>query len=339
MAAPSVGTILGDTGFKKWWEKEHSGLSWDTQVERGKRNWLADYEAYLISTGIYPPWKTTEPPTEEESPPSDYTPEQIAEYEAYLAALEQYPDSGLPVPKDIDDYFKNRDKWQDEYVPPEEPTEEEIEEREYTDEEKREYYTYRNYERAYRDPDDWVAFDIEDYFKNWDIAQEQLGEWQTEEVEREREQTEYEREREEAERWALSPEESARRREEGYEYSQWVRERAEYGAKEAYRETPEYGQTFSNWFSSEASKSQPLEAFIKGMFGELRTEYQTGMPRLTGFPTREEARAEAGRREAGFEAWLPKQLPELEQKFWAQAPWKREERPGLFAPRIRTVSF
>lgn len=370
MAAPTTGEILKDAGFKKWWEKEHSGLNWETQVGRAQRNWLADYEQYLTSLGIYPPWKTTEPTPEPKPTPEGYTPEQIAEYEAYLAALEQYPDSGLPVPKDIDDYFENKDKWLEEYVPPTpEPTPEE-EEREYTDEEKREYYTYRNYASSYGDPNDWYPLNIEDYFKNWNIAQEQLGEWHSEELEREGEQAEYEREREEAEQWGLSPEESARRREESYEYSQWLRERsreaaehelgpeeaarrreesyeyslwskerAKYGALEAYRETPEYGQTFSSWFSSEASKSQPLQAFIEGMFGKLRTEYQAGLPRLTGFPTREEARAEAGKREAGFEAWLPKQLPGLEEKFWEQPPWKREERPGLFAPRIRSVAL
>lgn len=317
-------------------------MHWDTQVERGQRNWLADYEVYLISQAIYPPWKATEAPPEGE-PPFGYTPEQIAEYEAYLAFLKEYPDMGLPAPKDIDDYFANKDEWQDDYVPPEpappEPTPPEEPGREYTEEEKREYYTYRNYASVYGDPNDWYPLNIEDYFKNWDTAQEQLGEWQSEELKSTTEQEQYEREREEAEAWALSPEEAARRREESYEYSQWAKERSEYAAQEAYHETPEYGQSFSDWFGSTASKSQPLQSFIKGMFGELKTEYQAGLPTLTGFPTREEARAEAERRETGFERWLPKQMQGLKQQFWAQAPWQREERPGTFAPRVRSVAF
>jgi len=324
MAAPTIGQILADAGFKTWWGKQNPGLTWNTQIERGKRDWLADYEGYLISQGIYPPWRGGETDTLPE-PEGGYTEDQQAEYEAYLEYLKENPDSGLPTPKDIDDYFKNRDSWIEDYTPPEEIEGETEEKREYTDEEKREYNTWKNYAYTYGDPDDWYALDIDDYFKNKNLADEQLTEWQG----REAEEKQYE----------LSPEEQARRQQESYDYTQWARSQAEYGAQEAYAETPEYAQSFTEWFGTKGTKSQPLQSFIEGMFGKLKTQYEATQPREIGYPTREEARAEAARREAGFEAWLPTQTPELEKQFWAQSPYERGERPGTFAPRIRSVNW
>lgn len=236
-----------------------------------------------------------------EAEPSAPTQEQIEEYNNYLDYLKAHPDKELPKPFDIQDYLKHRDEWapgwmEEEPTPwPEEP------EPYYSDEEVREYNTYRDYGSRFRDPGDWMPVDIADYFRNWDTAQEQLTEWKTLATKEEQQKTERE--------------------------------------QEAYGEAPEYGQSFSNWFGAQGSRSQPLQSFIEGMFGTLRTQYQATQPRLTGFPTREEARTEAERREAGFEAWLPKQIPAVEEQFWAQAPRRRWEAPGTFAPRIRSVAF
>jgi len=251
---------------------------------------------------------------EQAQEPSAPTQEQIGEYHNYLDYIKAHPDAELTTPFDIYDYLEHRDEWAPSWME-EEPTPwPDVPEPYYSDEEVREYNTYLDYRSRFGDPDDWRPVDIEDYFRKWDIAQEQLGEWKTEE------------------QYQLSPEEQARRREESYARSQ-------YAAQEAYHETPEYGESFSNWFGTQGTKSQPLQSFIEGMFGKLQTEYQAGLPTLTGFPTREEARAEAEKRQTGFEAWLPQQIPAVEEQFWAQSPRQRWEAPGTFAPRIRTVAF
>jgi len=304
----------------------------------------------------------------EEGEPSAPTQEQIGEYHNYLDYIKAHPDADLTTPFDIYDYLEHRDEWAPSWMEGEPTPWPEVPEPYYSDEEVREYATYQNYASRFGDPDDWHPVDIEDYFKNWDIAQEQLGEWKgldyTPEQQREyqgykdlasyREPgdwlaadiedffTNYDQAKQQQNIWLgkyqieeeskLSPEEQARRREESYARSQ-------YAAQEAYHETPEYGQSFSNWFGAQGTKSQPLQSFIEGMFGKLQTQYQAGLPTLTGFPTREEARAEAEKREAGFEAWLPQQVPAVEEQFWAQSPRQRWEAPGTFAPRIRSVAF
>ena len=69
------------------------------------------------------------------------------------------------------------------------------------------------------------------------------------------------------------------------------------------------------------------------------SKFKLTQPELTGYPTREEARAEAARRESGFQAWLPGQVPELEQKYWAQRPEQRGERLWMQSPNTRMVNW
>ena len=305
-------------------------------------------------------------PRPEPTPETEtYNAVQIAEYEAYLEFIGNNPDAGFPVPRDIDDYFERRDEWEKEYAPPPPPPEEEAppseevppgeepppreevppgeevppEEAEYSDEDYREYYTYRNYASAYGDPSDWYPLNIADYFANWDISQEQLTEWKAEETAKATERTEYEQEREEAKQYDLSPLESALRRQESYEYGKWARAQSKYGAQEAYRETPEYGKQLYGWLGGQEPKSEPLQQWMRAMFPTFQREYEAGLPRLTGFPTREAARTEATKREAGLEQWLGAQESALEERFYMQRPYERGERPSLFAPRLREVSY
>ena len=355
------------------------------------------------------------------------TKDQEADYADYLAFIKQYPDLGLPVPQNINDFIEHQAEWEKEFAPSPEPPEPEEpptplepkkpeytyeqgrefidyrkyaykygdpydweadtiddyfknlnvvrrqlrdwkakEAREgeegekaskYTDDQYREYNTYKNYASAYGDPADWYPVNIGDYFGNYDVAQEQLKEWRQEETEkgaergrqkeeyeaekseRARQRKEYEAKQAEYERWALSPEEQARRREEGYQSALESRARAEYAAREAYGEAPEYRTSFSNWLQTQGSQSQYLKDYIENKYPSLRTQYEATQPRLTGYPTREEARAEAERREVGFKAWLPTQLPSVEEEFWGQRPTERGERPAAYAPRMRHIAW
>jgi len=123
------------------------------------------------------------------------------------------------------------------------------------------------------------------------------------------------------------------------EYSEWSMQQAEYRAQEGYRETPQYGQVFDPWLEEQGQFSGALAAFTEKEYPSLVSKYKATQPRLTGYPTREEARAEAGRREAGFGGWLGGETPELEQKYWGQTPLMRGERPYMYQPTMRTVNW
>ena len=227
----------------------------------------------------------------------------------------------------------------------------------YTDAQNREYNTYKRYASAYGDPKDWYPVNTKDYFDNYDVTQEQLNEWKQEEKEAgtkrkelETERAEYERQqaadraeqqakRAEYEKWALSPEEQARRREESHQAGLEAKARAEYARQEAYGEAPGYQEPFSQWLQTQGDQSQYLRDYIESKYPSLRTQYEATQPRLTGYPTREEARAEAERRETGFKAWLPAQLPTVEAEFWGQAPAQRGERPQVYSPRSRYIAW
>jgi len=71
----------------------------------------------------------------------------------------------------------------------------------------------------------------------------------------------------------------------------------------------------------------------------LQARYEAGLPRLTGYPTREEARAEAARREAGFKGWLTGQTPGIYQEYMGQRPAARGERLYMQSPRTRTANW
>ena len=174
--------------------------------------------------------------------------------------------------------------------------------------------------------EDWRPSNIEDWIANYDYAQQQLAGWQQQ----------YQAEAVEAEavdQYALDPAEAARRREEAYRESR-------YAAQERYGEQPRYQEIFGGWLPQAAEQmSGALLKYTRGQYPSLRTEYQAGQPRLTGYPTREEARAEATRREAGWQAWLPQRVPKLEQEYWAQRPAERGERLYMQAPVMRAVNW
>ena len=411
---PTRKQILGDKLFLQWADAKgyaRLGFARTELAPRSDEELIQLYREFYFDKGILPPWETASTPT-----PSS-TAQQQADYNDYSAFIKQYPELGLPVPKDINDFIEHQAEWEKEFAPSSEPEPEEHEAPEpepgehgyqYNDDQIREYYTYRNYASAYGDPKDWYPNDIDDYFKNYDVAQEQLNEWTQEEKDQEKptytdaqnreyntykryasaygdpndwyalgvkdyfdnydtaqtqltkwqqeeidkgvKQTEYEAEQTkqkaeyeakqaEYEKWALSPEEQARRREEGYQSALESRARAEYARQEAYGEAPEYQKPFSQWLQTQGDQSQYLKDYIESKYPSLRTQFTATQPRLTGYPTRERARAEAERREAGFKAWLPVQLPTVEAEFWGQAPAQRGERPQVYNPRSRYIAW
>ena len=300
---------------------------------------LSLYRRFYLDKGILPPWEAA--PISAPSP--TLTAQQKADYKDYLAFIKQYPELGLPVPKDIRDFVENQEKWANEFVPPEEPGPKEPELGEpgykYTDEQNREFNTYRRYASAYGDPKDWYPISIDDYFKNHDVALEQQKEWKAEETTKAEEQAEREAKQAEYGKWALSPEEQAERREESYQAGLEAKARTEYARQEAYGETPRYQEPFVAWLATQGDKSMALQNYIESKYPSLRTQYEATQQRLTGYPTRERARAEAGRRETGFEAWLSTQLPAVEEEFWGQPPARRGERPAAYAPRMRHINW
>ena len=122
-------------------------------------------------------------------------------------------------------------------------------------------------------------------------------------------------------------------------YAEEARARTEYAAQEAYHEAPMYPETFSQWAQEQSDTSQALQAYIKSQYPSLQAEYKAEVGRLTGFPTREEARTEAGRRERGWESWLGERMPETTQEYYAQRPAQRGERLWMQAPTLRTVNW
>ena len=101
-----------------------------------------------------------------------------------------------------------------------------------------------------------------------------------------------------------------------------------------------YKETFSSWLPKQASAmSGALTSYVESQYPSLQARYEAGLPRLTGYPTREEARAEAARREAGFKGWLTGQTPGIYQEYMGQRPTERGERPYMYAPATREVGW
>ena len=127
---PTREQILRDTGFVAWYELK--GVK-DPDRLKDIRSFpdeelLQLYKDYYMARGVAPPWEITPAPTP--TPTKTPTAQQQADYNDYLAFIKQYPELGLPVPKDIWDFIENQEKWMKEFVPsePEEPKEPEPEE-------------------------------------------------------------------------------------------------------------------------------------------------------------------------------------------------------------------
>jgi len=100
-----------------------------------------------------------------------------------------------------------------------------------------------------------------------------------------------------------------------------------------------YGETFDAWLENQGQFSGALEKFAESQYPSLQARFEAEAGRLTGYPTREEARTEAERREAGFQAWLGGETPAIEQKYYGQTPLARGERPYMYQPTMRTVNW
>lgn len=247
---------------------------------------------------------------------SGYTREQIDSYDRFTAFASKYGNIEDYQPTDLADYLANigraqqqLDLWVQEAGP---------EAAGFIDDEIRQFKDYQQWYYEYGKPGDWMPVDVGDFITNYETAQQQLSIWQQQAGE--------------VDEYALDPGEAARRREEAYREGR-------YAAEERYRETPRYSETFAGWIGQQGDVSQALKGYIEKEYPSLRTEYQAGLPRLTGYPTREEARAEATRRETGWEAWLGEKRPEVYQEYMTQRPAERGERLWMQQPTMREVNW
>jgi len=242
--------------------------------------------------------------------------QQYDEWIRFQAFHNQYGDLNDFAPKNFVDFINNYSKAQQQLNAWE--TEAGPEATGFADAQIREYKDFLGYASRYGEPGDWWPVDIGDFFTNYSSAQQQLSIWKGLAAGEEK--------------YALTPEEEARRREEAYQASQYAQE-------EAYREQPRYPETFTGWIEGQSGVSQSLKAYIEREYPSLRSEYEAGLGRLTGFPTREEARAEAQRRETGWSAWLTEKTPEITQDYYMQRPTDRGERMWMQEPTLRTANW
>ncbi|MCJ7805897.1 hypothetical protein MUP46_04630 [Patescibacteria group bacterium] len=242
---------------------------------------------------------------------------QIQNYNAFQGFASKYGNLNDWYPENIADYLENYDKaqqqlntWRQEAGP---------EAAGFTDDQIREFNAFKDYASQYGKAGEWFPVDIGDFFANYDKAKGQLTTWQQQAGA--------------VEEYELTPEEAARRREESYQRSQVA-------AGEAYHETPMYSETFAKEIQQWAgSMSGALRGFAENQFPSLRAKYEAGVGQMKGYSTPEEARAEAARRASGFEAWLPKQVPELKQQYYEQRPYARGERYQEQSPTLRAVNW
>jgi len=292
-----------------------------------------------------------------------WTPEQIVEYNYYLNFLKTYQGANYPWPTSIDDYFANLDKWKKEYPPSdgngEEPPEEEPTE-EWTSTQKKAYERYKNYAALYRDPDDVYFEAIKDFFDNYEVANEQLGEWETEasgEYQQYRDLasyrepgdfytttlddfvTNYDRAQRQQDAWMGRYTEAETRQQEADEYYDWSRQRSYESAQEAYQPSPQYSPAFYKQQEALGGESVYYQNWMTDMFPELSRRFEATQPKQVGYPTREEQRAAEAQLEQGFGQYLTGEQADLYQEFYGQTPYMRGERPSVYQPRLRQVSY
>jgi len=290
--------------------------------------------------------------------------EAQASYESYL---DYYPTVGAPKPKDFPDYLAHFEEWMASWGPEAIATKEGLEATERT----REYDAWWRYARKYGETGDWYPVNEDDFFNNYDTAQALLTKWQGMAEETEVEYTDEQQQewafikdymgyREAGEEYPLDIEDyfanpdkwqqslatwqqrAGEAEAEGLEeeeYTQWSREQTKYAAQERYGEAPMYPETFTAWLNQQGQFSGALEKYVESQYPSLRSQFEAQAGRLTGFPTREEARAEATRREAGFQSWLGGEVPGLKQEYWAQRPAERGERPYMQSPNVREYNW
>jgi len=246
-------------------------------------------------------------------PTPKYSEEQLGDYDDYIATLKTPEGASLPIVKDIGEYLERREELIVDYT------------RGYSEEQLREYNLWIDWSQKYGELGDWLPTNITDWLANYDQAQQQLDKWKQQATTEELEQLELEQ-------YALDPAEAARRREEAYR-------EARYAAKERFREPARLSEAFTGWMERQGQLSGAFTQFVESEYPSLRGEFEAGLPRPVGYPTREAARAEAARRERGFEAWLPKQMPEVREEYWSQRPAARGERLWMQQPTLRAVNW
>jgi len=235
---------------------------------------------------------------------SKYQP--LAEYWQYQAFLKTPEGKNFPTPTSYEDYTQNKDRWIEETG------------RGYTDEQIREYNEWKRYASQFGELGDWYSVDIADWLANYDQGQQQLAIWKVEQGK--------------VDQYELSPEEAARRREEAYA-------RQQYRQQEEFHEAPMYQEKFQQWIQGRSDTSGALQQYIESKYPSLRAEFESGISREVGFPTREEARTEAAQRESGWQNWLSQRMPETRQEYWGQRPADRGERYYMYSPATRAVSW
>jgi hypothetical protein len=224
------------------------------------------------------------------------------EYQAYKEYQAAHPEAGLPYAANADEYAYVKSKYTGGGGGGgggEEIPPEEA--AKYTDDQIREYYDWLTWYSSFGQPGDWKPVSIDDFFNNYDTAQGLMSTFQQRQGEAEAE--------------------------------------SEYAKAERYGEAPEYQPAFTQWLKGQGEFSGALQEYIEKQYPSLRSEYEAGLSRLTGYPTREEARTEAEKRESGFQAWLTEQTPEIYQEYMGQRPTERGERLYQYAPTMRTVNW
>ena len=237
---------------------------------------------------------------------------QWQEWERFQAFGSKYGDLNDYSPANFADFINNYDKsigqlnaWTQEAGP---------EATGFTDAQLQRLNDYKQWYYTYGKPGDLMPVDAGDFIANEEKYQQQLNEWQK------------------IADLAISPEEALRRQEESYAEGRVA-------AGERYKETPQYQPPFTQWLGEQGQFSGALEQFVESQYPSLRSEFQAGMPRLTGFPTPGAARGEAERREQAWQGWLGGRTPELEQKYWGQRPAQRGERLWMQQPTLRTANW
>ena len=207
------------------------------------------------------------------------------------------------MPSDIEDFLRNVDQYYDTVY----GSGDELDVPEgYTPEQQREYNQWMAWFNSYGDPlHDWRPVNIEDFYNNYDYAQQWLNYYQ--------QLADYQGQLDDPRDRIADPEQ--------------------------YWEYPRYGVMATEWLHNNEQFSGALSAFTESQFPSLQRQYEAGKSPLTGFPTRDEARDFAREREQSFQDWLTGMTPEIERRYWAQRPAQRGEKLYAFSPWMRTINW
>lgn len=106
-----------------------------------------------------------------------------------------------------------------------------------------------------------------------------------------------------------------------------------------YWENPLYYPTFTDWFNQQQDFSGAFRGFVENKYPSLAAQYQYNVGHLQGFPSEEEALANAQNIEQGFQGWLTEQVPGVYQEYMGQRPYMRGERYSDYSPTTRLVNW